>query len=426
MPSTPDTPNVLLIHGHDMGRWLSCYGLPNVPTPNLEAFGDTAIVFEQAFSAAPLCTPSRGAMLTGLLPHANGLNGLSHDSWLYFDDVRTLPEYLSDLGYLTTLVGLQHENPDPLVLGYEQVRGLGFLPRSEPVVDATLEWLAEQDGARPWFCNVGCWEAHRPWPETDYVPADPATVHVPAYLPDNEYTRADIAAMYGALAQFDENFGRLLAEVDDETLVIVTTDHGVPFPRAKSTLLDSGVGVTLIVRPPRSWAVAPRREHAMVSHLDLVPTLVELAGGERRPEWDGVSLVGLLKRDEPQPERELVFEKTYHDGYDPARALRTVDRKYIRYFAPGPRLALAKDLEASLTRQGMGDAHLEPREMEEFYDLTVDPDELTNLSIDEGFADQVADFRERLTVTMRDGGDELIDGDIAPMPHPQRPTRSRP
>src|SRR5690606_20562125 len=91
---TAQQPNVVLIHGHDIGRWLSCYDLPNIPTPNLDGFARQGILFERAFATAPLCTPSRGSMLTGRLPHANGLNGLAHDSWLYFDDVRTLPEFL--------------------------------------------------------------------------------------------------------------------------------------------------------------------------------------------------------------------------------------------------------------------------------------------------------------------------------------------
>ncbi|RMB57223.1 sulfatase family protein [Tessaracoccus antarcticus] len=425
MTTTDPRPNIVLIHGHDIGRWLSCYGLPNIPTPNLDKFSRKSVVFESAFATAPLCTPSRGSMLTGRLPHANGLNGLAHDSWLYFDDVRTLPEYLREMGYHTALIGLQHEHPDPLVLGYDHVGGLGFLPRTEPVVDAAIEWLSSRDGDGPYFCNVGVWEAHRPWPATDYAPVDPASVHVPAYLPDNEYTRADISAMYGSLSQFDDGIGRLLETIDDETLVVITTDHGVPFPRAKSTLYDSGVGVALIIRPPASWDIKPRREDSVVSHLDFVPTLVEIAGGQPDDEWDGQSLLSLLRDGSMAGDRELVLEKTYHDIYDPIRAIRTGNRKYIRNFIAGPKLPLAKDLEDSQTRQGMGDAHLEPRPEEELYDLSNDPDELTNLVGESEWSGEVERFRSTLLNRMRESGDELLDNPIEAMPTPSRPTRKR-
>lgn len=424
MTSGSAQPNIVLIHGHDIGRWLSCYDAPEIPTPNLANLAASSVLFEQAFAAAPLCTPARGAMLTGRAPHSNGLIGLAHDSWLYYDDVRTLPELLRDQGYHTTLIGLQHENPDPKVLGYDEVRGLGFLPRTEQVVDAALTWFAEPLTG-PYFCNIGCWEAHRPWSASDYPPRDPSDVRVPAYLPDNAFTRVDIAAMYSALAQFDREVGRLLSVIDPETLLVVTTDHGAPFPRAKSTLYDSGVGVALIVRPPASWGVQPRRDPSIVSHLDLVPTLMELAGGPLLPQWDGQSLVEVIVGASQIADRELFLEKTYHDSYDPMRAVRTRDRKYIRNFTPGPLLTLASDLESSITRQGMGDAHLAPRPMEELYDLQADPDELTNVADSPDYRNEVPEFRERLFEWMRQTGDELLNGPIPPAPDPVRPTRPR-
>lgn len=116
---------------------------------------------------------------------------------------------------------------------------MGFLPRALPVAAETEAWLAARGpAARPFFLTVGMWEVHRPWPPEDYEHADPSAVHVPGYLPDNEHTRRDVAAFYGAIRQLDEAVGRVLSAVDrhcdpDRTMVIFTTDHGAAFPGAK-------------------------------------------------------------------------------------------------------------------------------------------------------------------------------------------------
>ena len=420
-------PHIVLVHGHDLGRWLSCYGRPSVPSPHLDRFAAEGIVFDRAFATAPLCTPARSSMFTGLYPHQNGLMGLAHAGWRYRDGVRTLPELLADAGYDTALVGLQHEHPDPLVLGFEHVGGLGFLPHADAVVDEAIAWIHGREGAAPFFLTVGIWEGHRPWGSADYPTVDPASVEVPPYLPDNDETRADLAGFYGSIAFLDEHVGRLLAAIDastagEDALVIFTTDHGAALPRAKSTLYDSGVEVAMIVRPPAGWRRDAARVAEPVSHLDLVPTLVELAGGRPDPAWEGRSLAGMIRGDEDamDEDRPLFFEKTHHDGYDPIRAVRTPRWKYVRNFAPGPRLRLPRDLEESRTRAGMGDAHLREREREELYDLAGDPAELHNLADDDAYASVRAERAGVLDGWMRRTGDPLLDGEV---PAAERPTR---
>ncbi|TDD71011.1 sulfatase [Jiangella aurantiaca] len=413
-----ERPNVVLVHGHDIGRFLSCHGRASVPSPNLEAFADGAVVFDNAFSTAPLCTPARSSLFTGMSPHVNGLMGLAHDAWRYRHSVRTMPEVLSRYGYDSALVGLQHEHPDPTVLGFGEVRGMGFLPRAWPVAEEAAAWLQDRpaDGA-PFLLTVGMWEAHRPWRPEDYEFADPTMVDVPAFLPDNEHTREDLAGFHGAIRQFDAAVGHLLRAIDAHpvranTLVIVTTDHGAALPRAKGTLYDPGVEVALVIRPPAAWGTTPARTTTMVSHLDILPTLVELAGGGPRPEWEGRSLVPDLRGVAPDEERELFFEKTYHDRYDPIRAVRTGRHKLIRNFADGPLLTLAKDLEESPTRRGMGDAHLAPRPALELYDLLADPAERTNLAGEPAYQPVLADLEARLDSWMKATADPLLDGAI--------------
>ncbi|WP_345215812.1 sulfatase [Georgenia halophila] len=419
----PIRPNIVLIHCHDLGTWLSCYGMPSVPSPNLERLAAESVVFDSAFATSPLCTPARSSIFTGLRPHQNGLMGLAHDGWHYRRGVETLPEMMHAYGYHSALVGLQHEDLDARTLGYDAVHGMGFLSRALEVAKRVDRWLDGADGTEPFFLTVGMWEAHRPWPTTDYRPTDPATVDVPPYLPDNAHTRQDISEFHGAIRQMDEAVGSILRSVDsspfaDNTLVIFTTDHGAAFPRAKSTLYDSGVQVALLVRPPRTWSTRPARHTGMVSHLDLAPSLVQLAGGTSPAGLEGRSFVPLLQDSPPVPEpRELVLEKTYHDRYDPIRALRTNDVKYIRNFVPGPQLPFALDLEESATRRGMDDGDAGPKPAEELYLLRDDPWELENVAKDPQHQELRAAMSRRLEGHLRRTADPILDGAVlAPAP----------
>lgn len=378
-------PDIVLIHGHDFGDWLSCYGRPSVPTPRIQEFAEQSVVFDNAFATAPLCTPARSSIFTGLLPHENGLLGLAHAGWHYRDGIRTLPELLGELGYRTALLGLQHEDVDARALGYEEVHGLGFPPRSLEVARLAERWFAQRPADdRPVLAVVGLWEAHRPWPREDYAPVDPAQVEVPAYLPDTAHTRDDLAAFYGALAQMDEAFGRIVRAVDAhsgerESLILLTTDHGIAFPRAKSTLYDSGVKVSFIVRAPARWHVTPTRRTAMTSHLDILPTFLEAAGAEVPADLPGRSIRPLLAAEPDEDSRVLYLEKTYHDGFDPIRAVRAADAKLIRNYADGPpRLPL--DIELSETVRGMSCDAVPDRPREELYDLAADPHELRDVA----------------------------------------------
>lgn len=397
---------------------------PTFPPPHITSFAERSIVFENAHAAAPLCSPARASLFTGITPYRNGVQGLVHHAWRYRDDVLTAPERIRPFGYRSALIGLQHENVDPTVLGFDEVPGQGFLPRAHQVVDATAGWLSalpDREDRAPLFLTVGTWEVHRPWPEEDYVPTDPAHVDVPTYLPDNDDTRRDIAAFYGSIAQFDDAFGRLIDAIDaalpsENTMIIFTTDHGAAFPRAKSTLYNAGTGVAFIVRPPTGWNVPAGRVKEIVSHLDLVPTLLDLAGGTTDDWLEGRSLLPVLTEHRGEAERIVFTAKSYHDGYDPKRAARTLDYLYVRNYAPGPLLELAADLEGSPTRAGMGDAHLAPRPPEELYDRRVDPEELINVADDPEYSAVRHEYADRLNAWLAATGDPVEHEKVSPPP----------
>ena len=415
-------PNILIVHWHDLGTYLPSYG-HRVEAPHTEALAEDSTVFEQCFSTSPLCSPARGALWTGRYPHSNGLQGLTHRGWEYGEGERPLPAQLRTAGYRTVLAGVQHETRDVGRLGFDEHLSRGR-PRAANVAEAASSWLDNRDaGDDPFLLVCGMLEAHRDWPADRYPPAPLDEVDVPDYLPDNELTREDLAAFGGSIAVADRGLGDILAALkrnglDQNTVVIFTTDHGAPFPGAKSTLYDRGVHVALMMRmPPGLAAAPPRREPGLVSHVDLVPTLLDLTGVEIPDDVQGTSFASTLRDGSPLQRHEVFLEKTYHADYDPIRAIRTDSYKYIRNFEPRPRLALPPDLESSSTRRGMGDAHLAPRASEELYDLAADPTETTNVVDDPALAEVLNDLRERLETFMTLTGDALLRGPIpAPVP----------
>lgn len=435
-PTEPtNRPNVLLVHWSDLGRHLGTYGVMEVTSPNADRLAAAGIRFDRAFATAPLCSPARGSLFTGRYPHANGLMGNAHLGWPYRPGERTLPMLLAGAGYHTALAGLQHEGDDPEALGFAET--LTDPSRSwescTEVADAVTGWLDSRAGwQQPFLLSVGFHEVHRPYPAQEYPPDDPAAVDVPAFLPDNRWTRDDLAAFQGAIRLADQQLGRILERLDRvglaaSTWVIFTTDHGMPFPRAKSTLYDPGIEVALIMRPPGGWRGWPEPGSAtsrLFSHVDLVPTILDAFGVAVPETVQGVSHARWLAgggAHDTAGRREIFAEKTYHDVYDPMRCVRTERWKYIRSFAERPMLTLPADIEASPTRWGYGDDHLRHRPHEELYDLRDDPWEQENLADEPSCAAIRADLAGRLLRWRQGTGDPLLRGPVPapPAPYPR-------
>lgn len=412
-------PNILIVHCHDLGTWLSTYG-HQVPSPHLAAFGEESVVFRRCFSASPLCSPARGALWTGRYPHANGLQGLTHRGWEYHPGERTLPMHLAEAGYRTALIGLQHESRDDARTGFQETDCFTPSP-AEEVAGRAERWLMRHaDDEHPFLLTCGMTEVHRDWPADRYPPQDPDGLDVPPYLPDNDLTREDLGSFASAIDVADRAFGRILAALRrtgllERTLVVFTTDHGAPFPGAKSTLYDPGVNVALLMRLPTILAPrAPRVVEDLVSHLDLLPTVLDLLGRPIPDDVHGESFAPLLRGEPSSPRRSVLLEKTYHADYDPIRAVRTDRYKYIVNFEQRPLLDLPPDLESSPTRHGMGDEHLRPRPAVELYDLHEDPDETVNLAEDDVHVEVRQALHRELFAALAASGDPLLDGPVAP------------
>lgn len=411
--------NVLLVHWHDLGRYLGAYGHRDVSSPRLDRLAAEGILFTHAHATAPLCSPSRGSLFSGRYPQSNGLVGLAHHGWEYRSDVRTLPQILGEYGWHSALFGMQHETSYPKRLGFDEFDVSNSY--CEYVVEQVENWLrhrpSEQPG-QPFLLTAGFFETHRPYPHDRYEPADSATVDLPDYLPDTPEVRGDLADFYGSINTADDAVGRMLdtlAEtgLDTSTWVVFFTDHGPAFPRAKSTLYDAGTGISMIIRPPTSLGATPRVYDELFSGVDLVPTLLSLLGIEVPAEVEGVSHAdAMFAATAAEPVREHVYSmKTYHDSFDPIRAIRTKDYSYIENYVPRPLLDLPWDIEESPSGLAVAPLVTAPRPERELYDLRTDPTETTNLLLDDptGATDAVA---ADLAVSLNDWRQRT--GDVIP------------
>jgi len=233
-----------------------------------------------------------------------------------------------------------------------------------------------------------------------------------------------MGSFIAAAAQADAGMGAVLDALDEagvagNTLVICTTDHGIAMPRMKGTLTDAGTGVMLILRGPGGFT-GGRSTDAMVSHLDVYPTIVELLGLPR-PEWlQGVSLLPLTSDPRASVRAEAYSEVTYHAAYEPMRALRTDRYRFIRRFSDRGRPVLPNtDDSASKSlwvEHGWADKTLLA---DELYDEIFDPNEMTNLAGDPRVQPVLTGLRDRLFEHMRETADPLLDGDV-PAANPDR------
>ena len=409
-------PNIVYIHSHDSGRYLSPYG-QSVPTSNLQRLAQEGIVFRKAFSAAPTCSPSRAALLTGLYSHSNGMLGLAHRGFSLNDYQQHIVHTLKPAGYTSVLAGLQHVAKVPETIGYDKV-----LPHKDTsavhVAPAAVGFLDSRPTS-PFFLDIGFFETHREYPEA--TPEDKADYSpLPRPIPDTEATRGDFARYRASARIMDEGVGKVLEAIDrngfgENTLIISTTDHGISFPRMKCNLTDDGWGVSLIMRGPK----LPRAAvcDTLISQIDLFPTICDYIGVDH-PAWlQGKSFLPVLAGQATEIREEVFAEVNYHASYEPKRAVRTARWKYIRRFGDR-RTPVLPNCDDSPSKElwlqaGWGSQVLDT---ESLYDLLFDPTEHANLINDPGHAQVAQEMRDRLHRWMVSTNDPLLRGPVAAPP----------
>jgi arylsulfatase A-like enzyme len=414
---TGQLPNIIYIHSHDSGRYLQPYGYA-VPTPNLQRLATEGVLFRRAFSAAPTCSPSRAALLTGQCPHRNGMLGLAHRGFSLNDYNKHIVHTLRTKGYRSVLAGLQHVAAKPETIGYDEI----ISPKSKSaihVAPVAVEFLNRKHD-KPFFLDIGFFETHREYPKPTKLD-DPRYTLPPAPIPDTPQTRDDMAAYHASARILDEGVGRVLEALDraglrENTLVISTTDHGVAFPLMKCNLEDFGWGVSLIMRGPGAFQ-GGRVCDAMISQIDVFPTLCELLGIER-PSWvEGKSFLPVLRGDVKEINDEVFAEVTYHAAYEPKRAVRTQRWKYIRRYGD-KKTPVLPNCDDSLSKNVWVEFGWKQHVLakEDLFDMVFDPGEHQNLATDPAYQNVLTEMRGRLDAWMKRTEDPLLKGPV-PAPH---------
>ncbi|MFX0101319.1 MAG: sulfatase [Candidatus Hodarchaeota archaeon] len=429
----PTRPNIIFIVNHDSGNRLSCFGGP-VETPNLDALAARGVAFTNNFAAAPQCSPSRGSILTGKMPHVNGLMGLTNEGWDLPETNDTIPKLLKKEGYSTHLVCMQHVHRDAWTIGYDSIT-----PRRDALqlfdgriaqkrMHEFFNKVDRNEVKQPFHVDLGIFETHRPFltGRRKRTPLD--EVSLPEYLVDSTGTRKDVSKFDGMLRELDMRVGNILEDLKSRsfagnTLFIFTTDHGWPFPRAKCTLYDPGVRTSLIMHWPGKIEGGTRHDQ-LVSNVDLLPTIMEIVKGEV-PEAlkggiQGRSFKPLLFGEQYIPRDYVFFELTHHDsGYNPIRGIRTAKWKYIRNFnkLKNALFEIPNDIYNSPSGKAYRDAnpgYYSERVEEELYDLEADPWEFNNLAGKPTHSTIKEELSEKLMTFLEKTNDPILKGEVIP------------
>ncbi len=426
-------PHIVQIVFHDLGRHLSCYGKNSLETPALDAVAADGVRLDNMFCTAPQCSPSRASLMTGRYPHANGMFGLVHNGWSYHAGERRITDELHAVGYKTVLLGHQHESDGRSrsevgqALGYDEVPEVPLPHYSDYIADSVCDYLSNRiDQHTPHFICIGLFDVHRP-NFGDPVRHHRESLTLPSYIPDTPGARLDYARLETMAHNADEMVGRIIETLEavlvpEETLLIVTTDHGPAFTRAKMTLYDPGIRIAALLR----WSghlptgTVPA---GMYSNIDILPTVLEAIGAGSPASVHGRSMWRDLTEGQGDG-REYVFaEKTAHGYLDPMRSIRSNRYKYIRNYKPewpmqiNPRHAMAVGIDEVESQ------HAHPRLPEELYDLATDPDEQTNVAMDPAYESVRADMARLLLDRLVTTGDPVALGKAISFPsgHSENP-----
>ncbi len=396
----------------------SVYGSSEISTPNMERLALAGMTFDQAFVASPSCAPSRAALLTGMMPSRNGAEA-NHSRPK--PNIKKLPAYLQEIGYEVVSFGKVGHYVQTPEYGFDLAKHFRY--HEDVAVSKACEWLRARSSNKPLCLFVGTNWPHVPWPKAEAYSAN--DVAIPEKHVDTPETRRARAKYLEAVRTMDRELGDvydLSQEIlGEQTLFIHTSDHGAQWPFGKWTLYDEGIRTPLIVAWPGHVA-ANTRSDALVSWVDLLPTIVEAAGGSTDASLDGRSLLPVLEG-KSQSHRDAIF--TVHSGDGnfnvyPMRSVRTAKFKYIRNLHPEFKFAshvtkVQKNediywpswLEKSktdATAAAIVRAYSE-RPGEELFDIEADPLEQNNLASKPAFAETLASMQEMLDKWMVDQGD---------------------
>jgi len=427
-------PNIVWISNEDMSPHLGAYGDALARTPVLDRLARESIRYTNAFTTAPVCAPSRAAIITGMYQSAIGAHHMRTTEdrvpelpgpYLAVPPfyVKAFPEYLRAAGYYTTnRAKTDYQFGVPFTIWDDLGR--------------TAHWRNRPDTNQPFFSVFNIEVTH----ESQIFPTSPARkgkplvtdrakLEVPPYYPDTPVIREELARMYDNIADMDRQVGEILKQLDDDrlaenTIVFYWSDHGDGVPRSKRSLYDSGLRVPLMIRWPRqaktlaSTVAAGSVSDELVSFIDLAPTVLGLAGVEIPTHLQGRALVG--PKAAPAPEFVFAARDRMDIEYDMMRSARDARFLYIRNFSPELPYAghiiyrnQSAIMQEWLRLQAEGKLTGSPalwmrthRPAEELYDTKADPHQVRNLSAEPAHRATLERMRKAVTDWMTRVGDQ--------------------
>ncbi len=438
--STKPRRNILLVVAEDMGPQLGAYGCTDARTPHLDRFAESNVRFETAWCDAPMCSPARAAMLTGLPAHENGTLGLSTHRFSTFPKVPSLPELLYKGGYRTGLIGKLHVLPEwrfPFGFRWEDL--LRFNHKSNGGRDyrrmLTFADAFMDDDSAPFFLMVALPDAHVPYQRQSYgEPKDPLSGDDVGIVPGMDKIIPEWKDLYAdyhnCIRRVDTAFGGLMELLErqglkETTTVLFTSDHGLQFPRGKLNVFEPGISVPLLLGGAGVEA-SGRTVTTPACGVDIFATILDAAGIEPPAIARGRSLFQIA---ESEDENRCIFAGTtacMPALYFPQRVARNRRYKLIRSFLPGQEnpcysatqtkaktgiRAPIPPLDALTPSMRLAyETWRKPPEFQ-FYDLQEDPLEATNRSGDPALADEEAALRQQLQQWMQMTDDFVLDVD---------------
>ena len=402
-------PNILWITAEDMSPYLGCYGDAFANTPNLDKFAKESVRYTRAFAAAPVCSPSRACLITGMTTVSLGAHQM-RSAFPIPDEVVAFPSYLREAGYFTA---------NSVKTDYNTAAAPRLIEEAWHESTPTAHWRSDKRRkGQPFFAVFNDMSTHQSrttvWPHEVFVREiqsklavdeihDPGRVPLPPYYPDTPVIRREWARMYDCIRVMDKNTGRLLRELEEDglaedTIVFFYSDHGTGMPRGKRMLHDSGMRVALLVRFPEKYQhLAPSApgtlNDELVSFVDFPSTVLNLAGIARPPYMQGRNFLGLSR----DPRRKFVYgcRDRVDEVFECARSLRSENYLYIRNYHPHlshNQPSVFSDLGGTrqeinrISGEKLGSMTKAQRDyagptkpVEAFYDCTADPENLVNL-----------------------------------------------
>lgn len=464
--------NIVLVVADDMSFTLGCYGDTTAVTPHMDRLSKDSVLFRQAFCTTASCSASRSVLLSGLHNHRNGHYGHLHDYHKFSSHpwVQTLPVMLGRLGYRTARIGKHHNGPEEVFLFDTKLPGSG---RNPVEMASQCEAFIKAADAKPFFLYYATTDPHRgggfatelphapdrfgnrpdkaAHPGVHEVFYDAAKLPVPAFLPDTPETRAELAQYYQSVSRVDQGVGRLVEILKqsgkwENTLLIVTSDHGMAFAGAKTTVYEPGLRVPFLLRNPYANGKARSgASEAMISLVDVTPTLLDFAGGfdtaqrAAKPAaavmqaakktgapqpylFHGRSILPIVGAANPQGWDAIFGSHTFHEiqMYYPMRVVRDRQYKLIWNIAHPLPFPFASDLWAAPSWQAQWKKGLDApygkktvreylyRPQFELYDIAADPQETKNLAGNPKLASVLATYKTRLKQFQQDTQDPWI------------------